>query len=253
MIKDLVQYGRSAADRLILRDALNSHYESLIAPMAAMSPMTSAFSRTHWFGSTTSSRLWLSSQFSGRARTPNIWQRFRSGHTPSMPQAGKSCVVRSLKSTNGVRRLPARLRWHWPSMLPNVAWARHRIDQRNHGRCTTPKASRNRAISVYSSLFASGSEETAGQRSLVGEAASCRAISIPRTRTTDRASTSKIPRAPLGSPVSPANTSVVDRAVRHRQSAAIRSVAAVITVDSSPAAFDEGRQILLAAPIVAAG
>jgi hypothetical protein len=31
MIKDLVLYGRSAADRLILRDALNSHYESLIA------------------------------------------------------------------------------------------------------------------------------------------------------------------------------------------------------------------------------
>jgi hypothetical protein len=30
-------------------------------------------------------------------------------------------------------------------------------------------------------------------------------------------------------------------------------VAAVITVDNSPAAFDEGRQILLAAPIVAAG
>ena len=32
MIKDLVQYGRSAADHLILRDALNSHYKSLIAP-----------------------------------------------------------------------------------------------------------------------------------------------------------------------------------------------------------------------------
>jgi hypothetical protein len=31
MIKELVQCGRSAADRLILRDALNSHYESLIA------------------------------------------------------------------------------------------------------------------------------------------------------------------------------------------------------------------------------
>lgn len=32
MIKDLVQYGRSAADRLILLDALNSqHYELLIA------------------------------------------------------------------------------------------------------------------------------------------------------------------------------------------------------------------------------
>ena len=31
MIKDLVQCGRSAADRLILRDALSSHYVSLIA------------------------------------------------------------------------------------------------------------------------------------------------------------------------------------------------------------------------------
>ena len=31
MIKELVQCGRSAADRLILRDALNSHYELLIA------------------------------------------------------------------------------------------------------------------------------------------------------------------------------------------------------------------------------
>jgi hypothetical protein len=31
MVKELVQYGRSVADRLIQRDALNSHYESLIA------------------------------------------------------------------------------------------------------------------------------------------------------------------------------------------------------------------------------
>ena len=31
MIKELVKFGRSAADRLILLDALNSHYESLIA------------------------------------------------------------------------------------------------------------------------------------------------------------------------------------------------------------------------------
>src|SRR4051812_10590609 len=31
MIEDLVQYGRSTADRLVLLDTLDSHYESLIA------------------------------------------------------------------------------------------------------------------------------------------------------------------------------------------------------------------------------
>jgi hypothetical protein len=31
VIKDLIEYGCSVADRLILRDALNTHYESLIA------------------------------------------------------------------------------------------------------------------------------------------------------------------------------------------------------------------------------
>jgi len=63
-----------------------------------------------------------------------------------MPQAGESCVIRSLKSTMGVGQLPTRLRWHWPSMSPNVALARHRIDQRIHGPCTTPRTSRDKVI-----------------------------------------------------------------------------------------------------------
>ena len=143
MIKELVKCGRFTADRLILRDALNSHYESLIASDGSdvtddVSVLPNALV---WIYDLEQAVVVVAVQRQG---TDTKYLAEASIRPYTRDAAGRRIMCDPLpEDHDGVRQPRTRRRWHLPSMWLNAVWARRRIDQRNHVPLITPKASRN--------------------------------------------------------------------------------------------------------------
>ena len=156
MIKDLVQYGCSAADRLILRDALNSHYESLIARdgsdvTADVSVLPKALV---WIYDLEQTVVVVAVQRQGMD-TKYIAEVSIRPYT--LDAAGRRIMCDPLPEEHDRCKTAA----YEAALALAVHVAQRRLGATSDRR-TTPMASRNRAISVYSSLFATGSGKARG-------------------------------------------------------------------------------------------
>ena len=179
MIKDLVQYGRSAADRLILRDALNSHFVSLIASDGSdvtndVSVLPNALV---WIYDLEQAVVVVAVQRQG---TDTKYLAEVSIRPYTLDAAGRRIMCDPLPENDNRCQAAA----YEAALALAVHVAERRLgaaSDRPAELLTTLKAFPNKAISVYSPLSASGSPESARQRS--GKIASRRTIQLPTTQT----------------------------------------------------------------------
>jgi hypothetical protein len=161
MIRELARLGLSAADRLILRDALNTHYESVIASDGSdvtndVSVLPNALV---WIYDLEQAVVVVAVQQQG---TDTQYLAEVSIRPYTLDTAGRRIMCDPLpedddRCQTAVHEAALALAVHVAERRLGAASNRPAEPRALHYK----RASRNRAISVYSSLFATGSEESA--------------------------------------------------------------------------------------------